>query len=132
PVEAHAAKSYVLPPMHLARGNARAAIAAAPHRLADTFEVGGQEQFYLEGQISYAVPREDRGLTVHCSTQHPSEMQHLVARALGLNSHHVQVECRRMGGGFGGKESQSAVFACIAAVAASRLARPVKLRVDRD
>src|SRR5204863_521189 len=105
---------------------------AAPHRIAGTFEVGGQEQFYLEGQISYAVPREDRGLTVHCSTQHPSEMQHLVARALGLNSHHVQVECRRMGGGFGGKESQSAVFACIAAVAASRLARPVKLRLDRD
>ena len=79
PVEAHAAKSYVLPPMHLARGNARAAIAAAPHRLADTLEVGGQEQFYLEGQISYAVPREDRGMLVHCSTQHPSEMQHLVA-----------------------------------------------------
>ncbi|MFL6662440.1 MAG: xanthine dehydrogenase molybdopterin binding subunit, partial [Rhizobacter sp.] len=68
----------------------------------------------------------------HCSTQHPSEMQHLVAKCLGLHSHHVQVECRRMGGGFGGKDSQSAVFACIAAVAASRLARPVKLRVDRD
>ena len=80
PVEAHAAQSYVLPPMHLARGDARAAIAAAPHRLADTLEVGGQEQFYLEGQISYAVPREDRGMLVHCSTQHPSEMQHLVAQ----------------------------------------------------
>ena len=66
PVEAHAARSYVLPPMHLARGNARAAIAAAPHRLADTLEVGGQEQFYLEGQISYAVPREDSGMLVHC------------------------------------------------------------------
>ena len=65
PVEAHAAKSYVLAPMHLARGDARAAIAAAPHRLADTLEVGGQEQFYLEGQISYAVPREDRGMLVH-------------------------------------------------------------------
>ena len=132
PVEAHAAKSYVLPPMHLARGNARAAIAAAPHRLADTFDVGGQEQFYLEGQISYAVPREDRGMLVHCSTQHPSEMQHLVARCLGLRSHHVQVECRRMGGGFGGKESQSALFACVAAIAARRLGRPVKLRLDRD
>jgi len=132
PVEADAAKSYVLPPMHLARGNARAAIAAAPHRLADTLEVGGQEQFYLEGQISYAVPREDRGMLVHCSTQHPSEMQHLVATCLGLQSHHVQVECRRMGGGFGGKESQSALFACVAAVAAMRLRRPVKLRLDRD
>jgi xanthine dehydrogenase large subunit len=132
PVEAHAAQSYVLPPMHLARGDARAAIAAAPHRLTDTLEVGGQEQFYLEGQISYAVPREDSGMLVHCSTQHPSEMQHLVAKCLGLQSNHVQVECRRMGGGFGGKESQSALFACVAAIAARRLGRPVKLRLDRD
>jgi xanthine dehydrogenase large subunit len=132
PVEAHEAKSYVLPPMHLTRGQARAAIDAAPHRLADTLEVGGQEQFYLEGQISYAIPREDRGMLVHCSTQHPSEMQHLVAHCLGLHSHHVQVECRRMGGGFGGKESQSGLFACVAAVAAHRLGRPVKLRLDRD
>ena len=132
PVAAHAAKSYVLPPMHLVRGDARGAIAAAPHRLAGTLEVGGQEQFYLEGQISYAVPRENAGMLVHCSTQHPSEMQHLVAKCLGLQSHHVQVECRRMGGGFGGKESQSALFACVAAIAARKLMRPVKLRLDRD
>jgi xanthine dehydrogenase large subunit len=134
--EAHARGEYVLPPMHLTRssreGGVRAAIDAAPHRLAGTLTVGGQEQFYLEGQISYAVPKEDRGMLVHCSTQHPSEMQHLVAKALGLHSHHVQVECRRMGGGFGGKESQSALFACVAAVAAQKLQRPVKLRVDRD
>ncbi len=132
PVEAHAAQSYVLDPMHLQRGDARAAIAAAPHKLKDTFDVGGQEQFYLEGQISYAIPREDDGMLVHCSTQHPSEMQHLVAHALQLHAHHVQIECRRMGGGFGGKESQSALFACVAAVAAKQLGRPVKLRVDRD
>ena len=132
PQEAHAAQSYVLPPMHLMRGDARAAIDAAPHRLKNTLEVGGQEQFYLEGQISYAVPRENGGMFVHCSTQHPSEMQHLVAKCLGLQSHHVQVECRRMGGGFGGKESQSALFACVAAIAAARLRRPVKLRLDRD
>jgi xanthine dehydrogenase large subunit len=132
PVQAHVAQSYVLPPMHMTRGDARAAIAAAPHRLADTLEVGGQEQFYLEGQISYAVPRENDGMLVHCSTQHPSEMQHLVATCLGLRSHHVQVECRRMGGGFGGKESQSALFACVAAIAAKALKRPVKLRLDRD
>ena len=134
--QAHAAQQYVLPPVHLARstveGGARAAIAAAPHRLAGTFDVGGQEHFYLEGQISYAVPKEDDGLLIYCSTQHPSEMQHLVAHALGLQSHHVQVECRRMGGGFGGKESQSAQFACIAAIAARRLNQPVKLRLDRD
>jgi xanthine dehydrogenase large subunit len=136
PQDAHAKQQYVLPPMHMTRstqpGGARAAIDAAPHRLKGTFDVGGQEQFYLEGQISYAIPKEDRGMLVHCSTQHPSEMQHLVAKALKLQSHHVQVECRRMGGGFGGKESQSGQFACIAAIAARRLERPVKLRLDRD
>jgi len=131
-LEAHAAQQYVLPPMHLERGNARAAIAAAPRRLKGTLSVGGQEQFYLEGQISYAIPTENDGMRVHCSTQHPSEMQHLVAHALRLDSHHVHVECRRMGGGFGGKESQSGLFACIAAIAARRLDRPVKLRPDRD
>jgi xanthine dehydrogenase large subunit len=135
-LQAHAEGRYVLPPMHLARstqaGGARVAIDAAPHRLQGTQSVGGQEQFYLEGQISYAVPAEDGCMRVHCSTQHPSEMQHLIAKALGLRSNDVQVECRRMGGGFGGKESQSALFACVAAIAAQRLQRPVKLRVDRD
>jgi xanthine dehydrogenase large subunit len=132
PQEAHAQGQYVLPPMHLTRGDAKSALAASPHRLKGTLDVGGQEQFYLEGQISYAIPKENDGMLVHCSTQHPSEMQHLVAHALKLHAHHVQVECRRMGGGFGGKESQSAPFACIAAVAARRLNRPVKLRLDRD
>ena len=132
PQEAHAAGQYVVPPMHLSRGDAGAAMARAPHRLRRVFDVGGQEQFYLEGQISYAIPQEDGGMLVHCSTQHPSEMQHLVAKALQRPSHAVQVVCRRMGGGFGGKESQSALFACVAAVASARLRRPVKLRVDRD
>ena len=131
-LEAHAAQQYVVPAMHLARGDAEAALAAAPHRWQGRFSLGGQEQFYLEGQISYAIPQEDGGLLLHCSTQHPSEMQHLVAHALGLASHRVQVSCRRMGGGFGGKESQSALFACIAALAAQQLQRPVKLRPDRD
>ena len=132
PQAAHAAQQYVVPPMHLQRGDAAGAIAAAPHRLQANFEVGGQEQFYLEGQISYALPTEDGGMKVLCSTQHPSEMQHLVAHALRRPAHAVQVECRRMGGGFGGKESQSALFACVAAIAAVRLQRPVKLRIDRD
>jgi xanthine dehydrogenase large subunit len=136
PRDAHARGQYVIPPIHLVRdtveGGAKAAIAAAPHRLAGSLDVGGQEQFYLEGQISYAVPTEDDGMKVHCSTQHPSEMQHLVAHALGLQSHHVHVECRRMGGGFGGKESQSGLFACVAALAARRTQKPVKLRLDRD
>ena len=130
--EAHALGQYVLPPMHLVRGDARAAIDAAPRRLKGTLDVGGQEQFYLEGQISYAIPLENDGMLVHCSTQHPSEMQLVVAHALRVQAHHVQVQCRRMGGGFGGKESQSALFACVAAVAARRLDRPVKLRLDRD
>lgn len=130
--QAHQMGQYVVPPMAMRRGDAVAALAAAPHRLCGTQVIGGQEQFYLEGQISYALPQEDQGMRVHCSTQHPSEMQHLVAHALGVGSHRVQVECRRMGGGFGGKESQSAIFACVAAVAARHLSRPVKLRVDRD
>jgi xanthine dehydrogenase large subunit len=130
--EAHALGQYVVPPMHLDRGDAPAALAAAPHRRQGRFSLGGQEQFYLEGHIAYALPQENAGLLIHCSTQHPSEMQHLVAHALGTSSAHVQVQCRRMGGGFGGKESQPAIFACIAALAAQRLGRPVKLRPDRD
>ncbi len=130
--EAHAIGQYVLPPMHLSRGDAAAALAAAPHRLDGEWAVGGQEQFYLEGQISYALPQENQALLIHCSTQHPSEMQQLVAHAMGWQAHQVTVQCRRMGGGFGGKESQSALFACVAAIAAQRLRRPVKLRVDRD
>ncbi|MDN3545679.1 MAG: xanthine dehydrogenase molybdopterin binding subunit [Roseateles asaccharophilus] len=130
--EAHAAGQYVVPPMHLTRGEPAAALASAPQRLEGEWSVGGQEQFYLEGQISYALPQEGQSLLLHCSTQHPSEMQQLVAHALGWSAHQVQVQCRRMGGGFGGKESQSALFACVAAVAAMRLGRPVKLRLDRD
>ncbi len=136
PQHAHQLQQYVVPPMHLERSThadgARAALNRAAHRLQGTWDVGGQEQFYLEGQISYAIPKEGAGMHVYCSTQHPSEMQHLVAHALGVQAHDVHVECRRMGGGFGGKESQSGLFACVAAVAARRLQRPVKLRLDRD
>jgi xanthine dehydrogenase large subunit len=130
--DAHAKQQYVLPPMHIVRGDAKAAIAQAPRRLKGSLSIGGQEQFYLEGQIAYAIPLEDGAMLVHCSTQHPSEMQNVVAHALGVDAHRVRVECRRMGGGFGGKESQSAIFACAAASAARRLGVPVKLRPDRD
>jgi len=132
PAAARQARDVVVPPMHLARGDAHAALAEAPHRFQGRFSIGGQEQFYLEGQIAYAVPQEAEGVLLYCSTQHPSEMQQVVAHALRRQAHQVQVQCRRMGGGFGGKESQSALFACVAAVAASRLGRPVKLRPDRD
>lgn len=133
---AHAAGEHVVPPMQLQRSASGAgvpsAMAQAPHRLSGQFSLGGQEQFYLEGQISYAAPQDDGGLKIWCSTQHPSEMQALVAHALHWPQHRVQVECRRMGGGFGGKESQSALFACVAGLAAAKLNRPVKLRPDRD
>ena len=132
PAEAKAKKQFVLPPLHLKRGEPAAKIAAAPHQIQGSFEVGGQEQFYLEGQVAYAVPKEMDSMLVYSSTQHPSEMQQLVAHMLGWPAHSVVCECRRMGGGFGGKESQSALFACIAALAAKLLRRPVKVRADRD
>lgn len=132
PEQARDANSLVLPPLHLQRGAFEAAYAASPQQMQGSFFVGGQEQFYLEGQIAYALPQEGNGLHLHCSTQHPSEMQHVVAHALGWQAHQVQVSCRRMGGGFGGKESQSALWACCAALAAHKLHRPVKLRADRD
>ncbi|MEX3931329.1 xanthine dehydrogenase molybdopterin binding subunit [Paraburkholderia phymatum] len=130
--QARAAKQSVIPPMKLARGDAASKLTRATHREAGEMLLGGQEQFYLEGQISYAVPKDDDGMHVWCSTQHPSEMQHLISHVLGVHSHNVLVECRRMGGGFGGKESQSGLFACCAALAAWKLLCPVKLRPDRD
>jgi xanthine dehydrogenase large subunit len=130
--DAKARQQYVLPPLRLTRGEPAARIAAAPHRIAGTFAVGGQEQFYLEGQVAYALPEEQDGMLVYSSTQHPSEMQQVVAHLLNWPAHRVACECRRMGGGFGGKESQSALFACVTALAAHKLRRPVKLRADRD
>ena len=133
PQEARAANARTtLGDLRLQQGDVQAALDAAPHHARGTFQCGDQEQFYLEGQISYAIPQEKDGMLVLCSTQHPSEMQAVVGHALGWQAHQVRVECRRMGGGFGGKESQSALFACLASVAAHRLGRPVKLRVDRD
>ncbi len=130
--DALAAKSFVIPSVTLERGNWQGALAAAPHRRRGRIAIGGQEQFYLEGQIAYAVPKEDGDMLVYSSTQHPGEVQHKVAHALGVESHRVTIECRRMGGGFGGKESQPSMFACAAAVMARRLNRPVKVRLDRD
>jgi xanthine dehydrogenase large subunit len=122
----------VTPPLTLQRGDAAAAIAAAPRRLKGQMRVGGQEHFYLEGHIAMAVPGEDDDVTVYSSTQHPSEIQHMVAHALGVSSHAVAVEVRRMGGGFGGKETQGNQFAALAAIAAKKHGRAVKIRPDRD
>ncbi len=130
--QAMAAQSFVLPPVHVRRGDAQAALQAAQHTLSDTLEVGGQEHFYLEGQIAYVLPQEQNQWVVHSSTQHPGEVQHWVAHALGIDNHAVRVECRRMGGGFGGKETQAGHLAVWAAVAAAKTGQAVKLRLDRD
>ncbi len=119
-------------PYAFIRRDAARAVASAPQRLSESFRIGGQEHFYLEGQVSLAVPEEQGGMMLHCSTQHPSEVQHLVAHMLHVPSARVTVECRRMGGAFGGKESQAAQWACLAALAAHVTGRPAKCRLDRD
>jgi xanthine dehydrogenase large subunit len=130
--EALAAQHYVLPPVTVRRGEPEAALARAPHTLTGTLEVGGQEHFYLEGQIAYALPKEQGQWLVYSSSQHPGEVQHWISHALGTDNHNVTVECRRMGGGFGGKETQCGHMAVWAVLAARKLGRPVKLRMDRD
>ncbi len=112
--------------------DAAAAIDAAPHRIEGTLELGGQEHFYLEGQAALALPQEDGDMLVHSSTQHPTEIQHKVAHALQVPMHSVRVETRRMGGGFGGKESQGNALAIACAWAARLTGRPCKMRYDRD
>lgn len=125
-------KRFVLPSQTMQRGDAAAALARARHRLRGRITMGGQDHFYLEGQIAMAIPGEDQDMLVLSSTQHPTEVQHLVARALRIPDHAVVCETRRMGGGFGGKESQASLIACIAALLAAKARRPVKLRLDRD
>jgi len=130
--DALAAQSFVLPPVTVRRGDAAAALARAPHTLSGSLDVGGQEHFYLEGQIAYVLPQEQNQWLVYSSTQHPGEAQHWVSHALGIDNNAVRVECRRMGGGFGGKETQSGHMAVWAALAARKFGKPVKLRMDRD
>jgi len=122
----------VVTPLTLKRGDAAAGLEAAPRRAKGRMRLGGQDHFYLEGQVSLALPGEDDEIIVYCSTQGPSETQHMVAHALGVPSNAVTIEVRRMGGGFGGKETQANQCAALAAIAAKKLGRPVKLRLDRD
>jgi xanthine dehydrogenase large subunit len=130
--EAQAAASLIEPTQRMAQGDAQAALAAAPLTLSGTFDMGGQDHFYLEGQVALAKPGEDGQIHILSSTQHPSEVQHLVAHMLGKPSADVTVEVRRMGGAFGGKETQAALFAAAAALVAYRTGRPAKFRCDRD
>jgi len=123
---------HVTAPLKLERGEIENGLAQAEHRISGTMRVGGQDHFYLESHIAMAIPGEDDEVTVFSSTQHPSEVQHMVAHVLGVPSNAVVIKVRRMGGGFGGKETQPNLFAAVAAVAAKKHCRAVKLRPDRD
>ncbi len=130
--EARAADLTLEPCQYMRRGDAAQAIAAAPRRLSGRFAIGGQDHFYLEGQAALAAPGEGGDIHVWSSTQHPSEVQHLIARVLDVPHTTVTVELRRMGGGFGGKETQPALFAAAAALVAVKTGRAAKCRPDRD
>jgi xanthine dehydrogenase large subunit len=122
-------KTDLLPPYAFKKGDVKK---SSPHTIAGELTIGGQEHFYLEGQIAFAIPQEQGAMLVHSSTQHPQEIQHKVAAMLGVIDAKITCECRRMGGGFGGKESQATQWACLAALAAVKLNRPAKCRLDRD
>jgi len=126
------ARRYLEPPLTYERGDPDPALASATHRLQGEIEIGGQEHFYLEGQAAFALPGEDGSVTIHSSTQHPSEIQHKVAAALNLAYAQVHSVVRRMGGGFGGKESQGNALAVACAIIAAKHQRPTKMRYDRD
>jgi xanthine dehydrogenase large subunit len=127
-----ARRAYVREPSTILRGDPDSALRSAPHRLSAEFSVGGQEHFYLEGQIAFALPGEDGDIVVHSSTQHPTEVQHICARLLGCDYNRVTAVVRRLGGGFGGKESNASWVAGAAALAAHKTGKPVKLRLPRE
>ncbi|MHB8920790.1 MAG: xanthine dehydrogenase molybdopterin binding subunit [Halothiobacillus sp.] len=130
--EALAARSFVLPSKKFQRGEPDIQLAQSANRLHGEIEIGGQDHFYLESNIAVAMPGEDNDLKIYSSTQHPTEVQHCCARVLDVPDHAINVEVRRMGGGFGGKESQPALFASIAALVSHHTKRPSKVRLDRD
>lgn len=126
------AEQTVLPDYEFRRGTPEDTLGRSAHTVTSSFALGGQEHFYLEGQMAFAVPGEDGDMLVHSSTQHPTEVQHTVAKVLGVDEAAVTVEVRRMGGAFGGKESQANQWAALAALAANATGRPCKCRLDRD
>jgi len=134
-LDVHAAlkeKSFVGDPYAMKIGDSAAGIKNSKNKLSGEMNIGGQDHFYLETQIALATPLENGEMHCWSSTQHPSEVQHMIAKVLNLSEHAVTVEVRRMGGGFGGKETQAAPYACVAALLARKTRRPVKLRLDRD
>lgn len=130
--DSHSKNAFVRPAHFMKTGNAQAAINDADIHVQGQLEIGGQEHMYLEGQVSFAVPDEEDRMIVYTSSQHPSEVQKLVAEVLDIKLHKVVVDMRRMGGGFGGKETQAAQWACIAALFANRNKCPVKMRLARS
>jgi xanthine dehydrogenase large subunit len=130
--DALAADSHILPDYTFRKDDSAAALTASAYRVKGRLRIGGQEHFYLEGQVSLAIPGEDGDMLIHTSTQHPSEMQHLIAGMLKIPVGAVTVECRRMGGAFGGKETQAAQWAGVAALGARVTGKPCKIRLDRD
>jgi xanthine dehydrogenase large subunit len=130
--DALVADTKVLPDYVFERGEPGEEMIRAPKQITGEFRIGGQEHFYLEGQVALAIPGEDGDMFVHSSTQHPTEVQHIVGHVLGIDDNAVTVEIRRMGGGFGGKESQASQWAALAALAAWKTGHPCKIRLDRD
>ena len=125
-------KSFVHDPQYLKKGDAIKIIKKCRHKLKGELYSGGQDHFYLEGQIAMTIPQEDNNFLIYSSTQHPSETQQIVSKVLKQKFNSIKVKVRRIGGGFGGKESQSFLFAAITAIFAKKLNRPIKLRLDRD
>ena len=125
-------KSFVLKGQVIKRGDPILIIRKAANRLKGEFTTGSQEHFPLEGQVSFVIPQEDNDFTVYSSTQHPSETQQIIAKMLNQKSNSINVIVRRIGGGFGGKETQSFIFAAICTLLAKKTKRPIKLRMDRD
>ena len=125
-------KSFVLNPVKIKKGNPKNKIKKSKHILEGELFSGGQDHFYLEGQITLSIPQEDNNYLLYSSTQHPSETQQIVAKVLKQKFNSINVKVRRIGGGFGGKETQSFIFSAIATLLSKHTSCPVKLRIDRD
>ena len=130
--EALRKKLFVLKGRKIKRGNPLKKIKKAKNYLKNSFSLGSQEHFYLEGQIAFVIPQEDNDFKVYSSTQHPSETQQIIAKMLNQKNNSINVEVRRVGGGFGGKETQSFIFAAICTLLSKKTKQPVKLKIDRD
>jgi len=129
--QAMKSKSFLDDPIIVSTGNSQKAIKDAKNSLTGSLSIGGQEHYYLEGQVAMSIPTESNEMLVHSSTQNPTEVQHLVAHVLSVPQNAIEVVTRRMGGGFGGKETDSSQLACVCAIFSKKTKRPVKARLSR-